>query len=103
MLMYAIIILQESDIFLKKTTKLRKYLPYTKGTCLVSSPKEYLLADWIQSETKEFQIHKLLLTMTSTLHSFKFLFSFLVLLLHILRLQSLMEYFSVCFHSTFRS
>ena len=93
-------LIKESDI---KITKLKKYLPYTKGMCLVSSPKQYLLADWIQSETKEFQIHRLLLTMTSTLILLEFLFSFSVLLLHILRLQSLMEFFSVCFHSTFGS
>ena len=45
-LMYAIIIQQKSDIF--KATKLRKYLPYTKGTCLVST--ERISYHWLDPE-----------------------------------------------------
>ena len=60
--------------------KLRKYLPCKGYMAWFPHPKKnifsLLQADGTQSETKAFQIHKLLLTMTSTLYWF---FSFLVI------------------------
>ena len=70
---YVIIILQKSNIFLRKTMKLRKCLPCNGYMAWFPHPKKnisLLQADWTQSETKAFQIHKLLLTMTSTLYWF---------------------------------